>query len=407
MSLHRRHSREAALGIMRPEFVPSMLQNIEIRVVEGFDGLTGGERLAWKVLFERQPNPTPFQSLSWNEAWWKVFGRSSGWMTKDAIILVMSLKGEIIAFFPMFRATLSFLGIPLLRYIKPMGSDANLTEVRTGVVVEGRERDAFAAFLDYFTNIDQQWELVNTPALPVGMANVRDLLSVEHLTAPVDEGFIIALGLDWSAFHRGLKRNTKEAIRKCYNSLKRDGIEPVFICFSDSAAIQNMLPEFYRLHCARAQKSDGVHHPDHFASKKSRAFMGLMASDPENSGLRLFVLKDGDRLIAARLAFETPGGTYLYYSGYDPEYGRYSIMTRLLVEVLKRSIACGQRYVHLSFGCDLSKTRWSPRQVSYKHDLIIRDTLRGRLFGALYRAIQKRRKKGSDSTAQWFQLNSS
>ncbi len=374
----------------------SSLKQVEVRVVDGFAGLTAGQRHAWNALFEKLTDPAPFQSLFWNEAWWKSFGRSSRLIKKDAVILVLSLHDEIIAFFPMFRATLAVFGIPLLRHVKPVGSDPNLTEVKTGIVGEGHEKDAYAALVNYFKDSDPRWELVTLPAAPAGVPEARDVLSIEHPTLPVIEGFVIALAGDWDAFRSGLKRNVKEAIRRCHNRLKRDGIEPVFTCLSDPAAIRDILPEFYRLHSDRARKQDGVHHPEYFESEESRSFIDLLVSDPANSGIRLFLLKDGSRLIAARLAFQTPGGTYLYYSGYDLEYGKYSIMTRLVVEILKQCIECGQQHIHLSFGRDGSKTRWSPREVAYKQHLIIRKSMRARLLAALYVAVLKRRWKYGD-----------
>lgn len=68
-------------------------------------------------------------------------------------------------------------------------------------------------------------------------------------------------------------------------------------------------------------------------------------------------------------------------------------MTRLVVEILKRSIASGQNEVHLSFGRDGSKTRWSPRELAYKQYLFVRKALRGRLLAAFYLAFLKWRTK--------------
>ena len=382
-----------------PEVVSSCsdVKCLEVRVLEGFSRLSAVNRIKWNALFEECSDPTPFQSLAWNEGWWEVFRRSSRLITRDAVILILSCRGEIIAFFPMFRVILSMLGIPLLRHVKPMGSDPNLTEVKTGIVRKGCGRCAYAAVVDYFKKVDRRWELLSFPAAPGGVLDAGDALSIEHPTVPVIEGFTVALAPDWDAFHRRLKRNVKEDIRRSHNRLKHDGIELVFSCLSNSAAIRDMLPEFYRLHSERSRKPHSVHHPDYFQPEKSRSFIDLLASDPVNSGIRLFVLKDGDRLVAARLAFETPGGTYLYYSGYNLEYGKYSVMTRLVVEILKRSIASGQKYVHLSFGRDGSKTRWSPREVAYSQRLIVRNSLRGRLLATLYIAVVKRRKRRIDT----------
>jgi CelD/BcsL family acetyltransferase involved in cellulose biosynthesis len=388
-----RHSTYQGWNFVRRTGATSVLQDVGVRAVEGFGGLSAKERLAWNALFATQSDGVPFQSLSWNEDWWEVFGRPSRFWAKEALILVLSRHDEIIAFFPLFRVTLSVLGIPLLRHVKPMGSDPNLTEVKLGVVRAGHERDAYTALVEYFRRVDRRWEFATLPAVAAGVAGDGGLALIEHPAKPLIEGFSIALEPSWDAFRGGLKRNVKEAIRKCLNSLKRDGVEPVFTCLSDAAAIKELLPDFYRLHGMRAKEQDGVFHPDYFQMQEARSFIERLASDPAKTGIRLFVLKDGGRLIAARLAFETPRGTYLYYSGYDLEYGKYSIMTRLVVEVLKQAIERGQQEVHLSFGRDVSKTRWSPREVVYEQYLIIRNSLRGWLFGALYRTILTQRRK--------------
>ena len=305
-SFGRPHVRQAA-GLLPQDPVCSSTasQHFKVRVVESFAGLSADERLAWKALYEKQPDPSPFQSLRWNEVWWEVFGRSSGLTSKSPVILVVTHHDEIIAFFPLFRQTISLLGIPLLRHVKPMGSDPNLTELKTGIVAEGRERDAYATLVEFFKHADRRWEILTIPAVPSG---AEDPLCIPHPTQPVIEGFIIPLAADWDAFRSGLKRNVKEAVRKCYNSLKRDGIEPAFTCLSDSASIQDMLPEFYRLHAERGKQQDGVYHPDYFQLDKARTLISLLANDPAESGIRLFILRDGNRLIAARLAFETPRG---------------------------------------------------------------------------------------------------
>jgi len=288
------------------------------------------------------------------------------------------------------------LGIPLLRHLKPIGSDPNLTEIKLGIVREGYEKAAFATLVAYIKAACRRWHLVNLPAVPAEVADAGDRPPVEHPAAPVLEGFLIPLAANWDDFYGALKRNAKNDLRKCHNSLKRDGIEPVFSCLSDPAAIQKALPDFYRLHGERAMERNAIRHPNYFESQEGRSLLELLAKDPDNSGMRLFVLKDGDRLIAARLGFETPRGVYLYYSGYEPEYSKYSIMTRLVVEVIKRSIERGQHYVHLSFGRDRSKMRWSPQEVAHNQYLMVSTSLRGRFLAACYIAILKRRKKRFD-----------
>jgi Acetyltransferase (GNAT) domain len=59
-------------------------------------------------------------------------------------------------------------------------------------------------------------------------------------------------------------------------------------------------------------------------------------------------------------------GLYLYYSGFDPEWSRYGVMTTTVAEAIKYAIAHGLKTVNLSTHKDVSKSRWSPRQVDYR-----------------------------------------
>jgi CelD/BcsL family acetyltransferase involved in cellulose biosynthesis len=66
-----------------------------------------------------------------------------------------------------------------------------------------------------------------------------------------------------------------------------------------------------------------------------------------------------------RLGFQMGKTLYLYYSGWDAAYGRYSVMTTLLAETIKDAIARGLTSVNLSTGNDVSKTRWRPQEIRY------------------------------------------
>ncbi len=75
---------------------------------------------------------------------------------------------------------------------------------------------------------------------------------------------------------------------------------------------------------------------------------------------------------------------YLYYSGYDPLWARYSVMTTTVAEALKYAIACGIKTVSLSPGREISKTRWGPRQIDYGSAYEANTRLRSRLASGAY-----------------------
>jgi CelD/BcsL family acetyltransferase involved in cellulose biosynthesis len=85
-----------------------------------------------------------------------------------------------------------------------------------------------------------------------------------------------------------------------------------------------------------------------------------------------------------RIGFVVGDSLYLYYSGYDPEWSRYSVMTTTVAEAIKYAIAHRLKTVNLSSGNDVSKTRWGPRELQYTSAYEQRDRLRSRLASRAY-----------------------
>ena len=368
-------------------------QAIQISVIRDFAALSAEELSAWNAILAAQPVPVPFQTLFWNDTWWKHFGGSSRLETKRLLLFVLRSGEDIVGFFPMFRQVVAFAGVDLIRFLKPLGGDKNLTELRTGIVKPGYERSAYAALLDYFLRTDRAWDVISLPAGPTEIGDLYDNISIAHPKLPLIEGFALELSADWETFRGTLKRNIKESIRKCQNSFKRDGIELDFACLSDAAAIRETLPEFFRLHTMRASQKDGNYHRDVFEAAYARQFLDLLVNDAEKSGIRLFVLKHGERLVAARLGFQTERGTYLYYSGYDSDYGKYSVMTRLVVDAIRDAIVRGQTSMHFSFGRDVSKTRWGPQELLYQWRLMFQKSLRGSLASVVFLSLMRLKRR--------------
>ena len=80
---------------------------------------------------------------------------------------------------------------------------------------------------------------------------------------------------------------------------------------------------------------------------------------------------------------------YLYYSGYDPTYARYSVMTTVVAEAIKFAIANGFRTVNLSTGSDESKLRWKPRVRIYREASLVSPSLRGAVAHDSYAWVRR------------------
>jgi CelD/BcsL family acetyltransferase involved in cellulose biosynthesis len=151
--------------------------------------------------------------------------------------------------------------------------------------------------------------------------------------------------------------------------------------------VREALGRFLELHARRARMSWGAKHPDRFAGRSRREFLydvcdRLAAHD----AVRVFQLRIGREIVASRLAFVVGDGMYLYYSGFDPAWARYSVMTTAMAEAIRYAIASGLKTVNLSLTAEQSKLRWRPRRVEYHTGLLLRrQSLGSRLVYGAYR----------------------
>lgn len=381
---------------MSEKLAENTVTRYSIRCVDDFACLAEEDRMAWHSIVESQSDALPFNTLFWNQSWWTKFGVSSPNVENRLLIYVVERDAQVVAFFPMYCRCLLRFGYTFLRHISPLGGDRNLTELRAGVVRPEFRRQAYQALVMHLRQTDADWDIVSLPAVPTVLSDIYEGISIDHPKDSIIEGFAVELASDWDTFRAGLKRNIRESIRKCHNAAKREGVDLDFVCLRDPDDLARMLPEFYRLHAIRAGYAGGPHHRDVFDDVDAREFIGLLARDPAASGIRLFLLRHDERTVAARLGFELGKSTYLYYSGYDLAYGKYSIMTRLVIEVMKSALEARQKTVHLSFGRDVSKTRWSPRETSHQWKVMFRKSLRGRAAALALQGLTRirRRKKG-------------
>ena len=136
-----------------------------------------------------------------------------------------------------------------------------------------------------------------------------------------------------------------------------------------------------------------MNHGDVFQTSRARALlydycMALAARDE----LRIFQLVVGGEAVATRIGFALGEEIYLYFSGYDVQWSRFSVMTTTVAEAIKWSIGEGFRVVNLSTGTDVSKMRWRPQQVEYVGG---HDVFRGVKSRLSFRFIQKLRHRGA------------
>jgi CelD/BcsL family acetyltransferase involved in cellulose biosynthesis len=357
------------------------VSNLVVAVIESFEALLALEP-EWRRLEQKAQQKLPFLTFDWVTSWWEHL-RADKHSVRDSLFVhsVRTADGELVAVAPLMLTERPAFGPLRLRAVQFVGADPNITELRGVLAGPGHELDAQRALHADLMGRAGHWDWVQWAGIPTESpaqsmlnvpAGVRWHRDISNFVLPLEE--------TWDAQRALLKRNIKESIRKCYNSLKRDDHTLTFEVVRSEAAIGAALDDFFRLHRARAEVTGTVVHADVFKTDIARTFLTQICERYAERGItRIFQLRAGDQVVATRIGFALADTLYLYYSGCDPAWAKYSVSTTIVVEAIKYAIAEGFDEVNLSTGEDVSKTRWGPREVVYREGHIRSDRWRGQL----------------------------
>ena len=344
----------------------------------------------WDRLVEHSGYRLPFSTFAWSACWWRHLARNrSSARDRLSFRLVWDDRGELAAVAPFVLTERPAAGPIRMRWLHFLGPDPGITEVPGMVCLQELERPAYSALLADLQGKATEWHWIRWSGLkPDGIAaevieGHRALQWSRDVPA-----YLLTLAPTWDEFRASLPRNIKESLRKCYNTLKRDGHVFEFVVTEHPDEIRMALGHFFRLHSARADVPGAMRHADMFGGDSKRNFLIELCETlaPQRAD-RIFTVKIGGNIVAMRIGFIVGDTLYLYYSGYDPAWSNYSVMTTVVAESIKWAIAEGLRTVNLSTGNDVSKTRWRPAEISYREAIQISPSLSAQAAHALYRSI--------------------
>jgi CelD/BcsL family acetyltransferase involved in cellulose biosynthesis len=248
-------------------------------------------------------NALPFTLFEWHETWCRHFLQRHAHIREQFLFFVVrDSRGICVAIFPLIYSRRR-IGPFKSASVDLLGADPALTEIRGPLIEPGRETAALRLVRRELARLPDwdwdwvQWGTTNKALLDalVTQAGVRP-----HLVTP---DYLIDLPENWETFRAGLKRNIRESLRHCYNSLKRAGHEFQLKVVCDPADVRPALDRFLALHVMRANMQGTVAHPNRFASEISREFLYEVSEQLARRGVfRLFQLCIGraDRISGRR-----------------------------------------------------------------------------------------------------------
>ncbi len=355
---------------------------VTIETVTTVDGIAA-LRPCYERLHRVTGNTLPFALHEWHLAWCRHFLNCNPRIHDAPLFYVLrDSAGTCVGIVP-FIVSRRRVGPLKIVSVNLLGDDPAITELRAPIIEPGYEYLAASAVQHHLTTVGH-WDWIHWTGISDAFGEALAAGADLEWQPPLPD-YVLDMAPTWEEFRLRLKRNIRESLRHCYNSLKRDNHCFELQVIEDPAEVSRGLDRFLELHIMRANFKTGVSHPNRFASQVSRDFLYEVCERLAGRGaVRIFELKVGSQVVASRIGFVVGGSLYLYYSGFDPEWSRYSVMTTTVAEAIKYAIAQGLETVNLSPTQDVSKTRWSPRQVDYQSAFEQSGRLRSRLARRAY-----------------------
>jgi CelD/BcsL family acetyltransferase involved in cellulose biosynthesis len=365
---------------------PPRLSSVRIEVIDTLEGVRG---LAsdYERLYQVTRNAIPFATQEWHLAWCEHFFNPDERIRDQPFFHVLRREnGQCVAIVPLVLNQRQF-GPLRVGSLALVGADPGLTEIRTPLIEPGYEWLTVRAVHQQLARLrDCDW--IQWSGMDAALTEaLEDEVGRKDYRVTTD--FLLDLPETWEALRAGLKRNIRESLRHCYNSLKRDQHTFEFQVASTPGEVRTALERFIELHTLRSQAKSGIAHRNFFSTPALQAFLyDVCGRFAARGAARVFQLRVRGEIVASRVAFAVGDCIYLYCSGFDPAWGRYSVMTTTFAEAVKYAIANGFKTMNLSISAEQSKLRWNPRQVEYRSALVSHELLRSRLLSRAYHFAQ-------------------
>jgi CelD/BcsL family acetyltransferase involved in cellulose biosynthesis len=314
----------------------------------------------WKELSARTKPFSPFCEWAWIDAW-----RIASNDKADLRFLTIRNSQRIVAIFPM-----TFLKRPgrfALRRLVPLayGGHFEFNGLTEEPIWRCEEEFEAAAWSEAITEIRRSvaaGEIECAILRRLAISPIREPTRIgkfvfEHQKLKPGPN-IVELPADWQTYRSHLTRSMRDNFAYYPKLVLRRGHRAETI-IANAAEIETASTELVRLHRLRAAVDPTLRHMDYFSDPRATAMLraGLSAMATLGKAFVALLIIDGG--VAAAQGFLEADNTLLaHYSGFDPEWAKFSPLFILQAEVIRSAIERGITRLDLLPGRNLWQTRW-------------------------------------------------
>ncbi len=309
--------------------------------IEGFDAVEED----WRRLLPSSYTDTVFLTPNWQRVWWRELGAGA-----ELLLLAKRKDGALKGLAPLARrnGTITFLGSP------------DVCDYLDFVVNRGAEATFYQRLLEQLDGLE--WNTLLLTSIPQGSPTLQylpDLARERGYQVTIQQEDVapgVELPATWDEYLGRLDKKDRHELRRKMRRLESLGGVRYYVTDAQ-ADLSRDLEDFFTL--MRASRED----KDRFLTQEKEWFFRQMAAEMQTLGvLRLFFLEVKGVRVASALCFDYGQARLLYNSGFDPEYGYYSVGLLLKAYCLKQALEEGKGYFDFLRGGE-----------HYKYDLGARD----------------------------------
>ena len=321
-----------------------MAAGMEAIPLKSFDDI----RPQWLELLSQCPVNTFYLMPQWQEVWWDSFneGREmAGFYLRDGAAPGSGesgangedgenrAKGEAVSAIASLSRqgdALSFMG------------NTETFDYNDFMVRPGHEDAFFSALMDWLGK--ENWQALELPSLIEDSPTLEYLperarrggYHVEIIEEDVTPG--LSLPSTWDEYLSGLSKKNRHELRRKLRRLEAvEGWR--WYCVQDPETVAARLDDFLALMRQSDPEKDAYMTPE-----REAFFRRIAQRTAQLDMLRLFFLQMDGQDVATALCFDYNGTRFLYNSGYNPEYGYYSVGLLLNALCLREAIEQEKAY---------------------------------------------------------------
>jgi len=309
---------------------------------------------AWDDLVQKSVRPYPFLEFWYQFNWWQTLGGGEWHRSENQLCIIVGYEGGILkGIAPLFisskednPAALRFIG------------QVNITDYLDFIAAEEDLLVFLPALLDFIDrnetipvkNLDLENFQSDSPSLPIlETASIERQRNYSQRVLQPAPGII--LPASWEEYLQSLDKKQRHEIRRKLRNIERDYQTELYIV-EDSTKIADEMRFFIGLMQNEEEKKK-------FLTKDTEDYLLSLGQAAFAKG-RLYLaylLLDGEKA-AGYLNFIAQNRLWVYNTGWNPEFSKYSPGWILLSKLIQRAIQQGLKEVDLMRGAEEYKYRF-------------------------------------------------